>query len=400
MLCKLSLAKLTGPFRAQPVMIPHAKLPFAGSLAMMFSIRPLRHDDLQNVASCYEETFRSGKRAAVPGLVDAFRAQFLDAPSYCPEIPSLVAESESGIVGFQGIQVREILVDGQEKRLASLGPMFIVPEQQGTMLAAKLMQRVLEGQQDLTTSDGASMAMLRLASHFGGVWALPQSMKWVLPLAPGEYLARSASGRYDGWRKVAGRSAVPVAKLLDKAISRKWLRQVYEQAVRVPERELLHPEALCGIAGFVSKSNALCPVYRPDIAKWLFEALAQWTVRGELVARELRSKGKPIGSFLAYAGPDKTLSLIQLLIRREHVQRGIAALIQEGIERNMSAITGRLEPHLASALLNYRAFYTNDTHVMHHSRSTELLGRIVSGDCLLTRAEGEWVLDLARQPFE
>ena len=63
----------------------------------------------------------------------------------------------------------------------------------------RLMQHVLKGPQDLTTSDGANDAIFRLMCQMGGVRALPQSLEWTIPLAPIEASNLDLIQRYTDW---------------------------------------------------------------------------------------------------------------------------------------------------------------------------------------------------------
>ena len=131
----------------------------------MNPVRPLRKDDLQQVAALYE-TRLSGGRQARPGMVEQFCHQFLEAPTADPEIPSLVATDAVGkVVGFLGANVTPMTLDGRPVRAVATGPMFTDPD--ARVASVLLLRSLLTGPQAFTFSDKHNLEAHRLLARLG-----------------------------------------------------------------------------------------------------------------------------------------------------------------------------------------------------------------------------------------
>jgi hypothetical protein len=199
------------------------------------TIRPIEAPDIPAIAKLYEKLVRSGSDSAPPGLEEAFRRLFIDTPVYSFETPSLVLEVDGEIVGFQGVQTRYFELDATPRRLASLGPVFVIPELRARAAGAMLIKAAMNGKQDLTISDGAPEASRRLWEHLGGTLAVPQTLEWVLPLQPARLAARSLAQQRGGLRRWSGWAATPIATLIDKTITARW------NVVQRPQRQVHLP---------------------------------------------------------------------------------------------------------------------------------------------------------------
>lgn len=364
-------------------------------------IRPLQADDLPAVAQQYEALVRSGRAHASLGLVAAFRDLFMDTAVSAPDIPSWVIETEAGISGFQGVQVREFDFKGERRRMASLGPLFIAPELRGRAAGVLLMKRALNGPQDLTVSDGATDEARRMWEQLGGTMAVPQSLQWTVALEPAKLLAQLGARRYrgSGMRSAMVGAVKPLAALADRFIARRWRAPFMRPFGRVPDTSLLSPDALCEIAGKLAMQYRLQVVYSRETADWLFAQLASFTCRGELLARAVSLRGRPLGWFIAYASQDGILSVMQLQAAAADVPRVLVAVLHEALQRRLLAVTGRLDGALPSALTPYRPQFAYGTRVLVHAREREIVDAVLSLDASMARVDGEWLMDIRQQPY-
>ena len=78
----------------------------------------------------------------------------------------------------------------------------------------------------------------------------------------------------------------------------------------------------------------------------------------------------------------------------------VKPLITAVRDRGMLAIQGRLDSTIADALLHYRVFYRNGTHVLLHSRDREKLDVLTTPTASWSRADGEWLMDLVEQEYD
>lgn len=365
-------------------------------------IRTFRHDDVAAVAQLYEAVMRSGERTAPLGLVAAFRDLFLDSPTYAEDIPPLVIETEAGIAGFQGIQVKEFDFKGRRRRFASLGPLFIAPELRGRAAGAALIRRVLNGPQELSVSDGASDEARRMWERLGGTMAVPQSLQWTVALEPAKLLAQLGVRRYrqSRWRSTAVAALKPLASLADHFVAGRWREPFLKSLGRPPQTGPLSPQALCELAGRLSLRYRLQVVYTQDVAEWLFVQLTSFTCRGELVARSVSVRDKALGWYIAYASADGILTVMQIQAASADMPRMLVAIVHEALQRGLLAITGRLDGSLPSALAQYRPQFAYGTRVLVHAPEREILDAVLSLDAALSRVDGEWLMEIQRQSYE
>jgi hypothetical protein len=362
-------------------------------------IRACEPGDLVSVADHYERVFRHGSGPASPALVDAMRGLFLQSPTWAADIPPLVIETADGIEGFQGIQVRDFVFDGKPGRYASFGPLFVTPALRARAAGMALMKAALAGRQDLSISDGASDQARWLWERAGGRMATAQSMTWVIPLAPIGYGTLAMSARHDGWRSKLMRALRPLAGVADQLIAARWLRALPKRALQAPETRPLTIDAWCAIGDRVGADYRFRVVTSAPVAQWIMHQLLHFTCRGELIAREVRKGGRSLGSYIGYASPQGIFTLMQLQARVADMPAVLAALVGEALGRHWVAVTGRLEGALPGALGDYRALYHRGTQVLLHGSDREMLNSVASLDALVSRTDGEWLMNLREQVY-
>lgn len=364
-------------------------------------IRAFEHGDLPAVASLYERVMRSGSRAASPALAAALRNLFLDTPTYAPDIPSLVIETETGIEGFHGVQVKEFDFKSTRRRLASLGPLLVSPDLRSGATAVLMMKRVMNGPQDLSMSDGAIDEVRQMWEKLGGTMAVPQSLEWTIALEPAKALIEFGTLRYSdsAFRSATVTALRPVAAAVDRFIARRWRAQFLAPIGERPETRPLSAELMCSLSGELKMKYRLRMVYTPEIADWVFSQLTTCSWRGELIARSVELRGNPVGWYIAYASRG-ILNVMQIHADIAHVPRVLSALIHEALQRRLVAVKGRLDGALASALPPFRPQFLYGMRVLAHARDREILDAVLSLDAALSRIDGESLMGIRHEDYD
>jgi hypothetical protein len=359
-------------------------------------VRPFLPSDVGAVASLYERVVRSGKSVASSALQAAFHSLFVSSPLVSREIPPLVLESSSGLLGFQGVHVRRT-TSGHV--LASLGPLFVAPEARASGQGLQILSRVLQGSQQLTYSDGASEEARRLWERLGGSCSNAHSLEWVLPLRPLTTVLRlSARGRN---RNIAATlsSLRPIAYLGDLLVSSRWHRKLEgKPAVGVLLEEIQIDEWLAFL-DLISNETDLNPVFTPDIASWTVKELKSLKSRGDFKLLGAKRNGKIVGTASVYLSRDATLSVMQLCGLEKHRLEVMVALIRYCKDRGVVAIEGRMDAGMKGIAGNLPLFYQRSTPFLVHSRDSVLLDRFVGLGSRFSRLDGEWVMNLRMEAY-
>ncbi|TVS09416.1 MAG: hypothetical protein EA417_20425 [Gammaproteobacteria bacterium] len=291
------------------------------------------------------------------------------------------------------------MIDTRPVRLASLGPLFVIPELRARAAGAQLLKRTMAGAQELSASDGASEDIRRLWERLGGTMAVTQSIEWTIALAPARLLFEEMASHHRVLVRAPAKALKLVAPLGDRMLARRWQPMLHRPAGSHAETQPLTTERFLELSEELSSGAAFRVVYAHEVAEWIFEQLTAFSCRGELLAREVLLRGKPIGAYIAYHTPAGKVMTMNIQARPADMHKVLGMLLQEAKSRNALAVTGRLEGNLPAALMPYRAHYRYGTRVLIDSRHREILHAISALDTNLSRIDGEWLMDLRNQPY-
>lgn len=351
-------------------------------------IRPLTRDDLSEVASLFEQVFRTGSRIPPRKLAPYFARTLLDYPGRDPDIPSLVCQDDGqGIVGFVGVHVRHLRFDGRPIRLACAGPLAVAPVARKRGLGALLLHRFLAGPQEISTSDGANNASRRLAEIVGAQTAYLGSISWTRLLRPAAYANDSlVSEHRPRWASVLS----PLCRAADWAVLGAVGDKLRPPAPPAVAEELT-PETMLENLPSVMTSFRCHPDYTEVFLRWVFCEMERVTARGRLIRSLIRDdRGEFLGWYVYYLKPGGASWVIQVAAKRGNVETVIDHLFHHAHSNDAGAVQGRAEPHLMEALARRRCLLRYQGGSVVHTRDTNLLGALLSRDSFLTYLEGEW----------
>lgn len=362
-------------------------------------VRPFVESDIPQVAEVHRTVFRVPENAAggagneaLRRLSEAYRDYFTDVflsgPWREEGIGPLVYEEGDGrIAGFLGVVARRMSLGGRSLRVAVCSQFVVHPRKRG-MVGLRLMDEHFRGPQDLSFTDEANRASLRLWEARGGEACPLYSLTWIRPLRPGR-MALHALRRRRGGGALA-RACAPLGPVVD-GVAARWLQRPNEGPGPRGSTEELSPEALLERMAEAGTRHALHPCYeRPSL---------QWALRrargaaGDLHAVAVRDPhGRTAGWFVYAVDEAKRGEVLQLVARRGSVGDLFRHLLRHAGPRGVIALTGRSGPGLITELTDRGCLFRSGPMMLLHAKRPEVLEPIHRGNALLTRLEGEWCL--------
>lgn len=368
------------------------------------NIRPFEAADAEGVASLWQYWFKDKGRVPEPALTALVRRIYIEDPNVDEEIRPLVAEDGEGkMLGFLGVSVMPVLVDGEESRMAGVFPSVVDPDAP-TTVASFLLRRFLAGPQALTFSDGGHVKFERIWETLGGQIAQLQSLRWVRLLRPME------GGATFGAIGKALRPVRPVVRALarggDHLLRSAAGRRLAVRAEQNPldqgyTSEPLTPAALAAVAPELhARAKArLRPIYTEAHTAWQFGEMTKIVELGEFTARLVRAPdGKPAGWFVYYLKPGGVSRVFALEADDRHLAAVTDVLFLDADVRGAAALLGRMEPRLRRVISERTDLvYPKGSLQMVHSKDQSLMADAQLGRLGFNRLQGEnwywWALD-------
>lgn len=363
-------------------------------------IRPFQEDDAPAVAALWQYWFRDQTFTPDSGLVALVRRIFVDAPNADEVVRPLVAVDSAGkVIGFLGVNVTPITVDGAPAKLAGVFPSVIDPSAP-TSVATFLLRKFLAGPQAITFSDGGHVKFEKIWETLGGRINHLQSIRWVKVLRPGQLVLSRLSAR-NSVRRIKPLLR-PLAGGVD-SVSRRILERRVEALAREANRpqgalkdeklvrEPLTPDDLATLAPMLMEDARVLPIYSEEAVKWQFGEMAKISSQGEFTANLVRTvTGRPVGWYVYYSNPGNVSRVFALEGLERYLPGIVDDLFDDADSRGAGALIGRVEPRLRSALLQRGVFvHGGGSLQMVHSKDTSLMDSAQLGRVAINRLQGE-----------
>lgn len=355
----------------------------------MDTIRPLRDDDLHAIAGLFLRIFRRTDAPPPAGLTAYFREIYAENPWHRTDVPSLVYESGGEPVGFLGAIPFPMTV-GDRRILAVIGGNYMMDTRRADPLAGvKLLKRLLSGPQDVTYSDTATEAAVRIWRGLGSETLPVYSMQWLKVFRPSRFAAMMATRNTPA--ALLATLTAPVTWAVDRMLTALPSSPVATAPVDA-RCEPLTTEELERAYRAVAAARMLRPDHDGASFRWLVEQAHRKTEFGPLRSAAVRSpQGTFLGHFLYYPNTGSLGHVLQLVAEPRNVPMVAAALMADAAAEGSLAVEGRLEalhiPHL-SAL--HCIFMQRNSYTVVHTRDADVLKALRTGDAMFTRLEGEW----------
>ena len=347
----------------------------------MAEIRPVTHADVPAVVALlrpHMEAWSLDERAVV-GLM-------LDHPWADERLTSLVAVDGDEIIGFTGVQVRRLRLDGRPIVGVTSTNGVVAPDRRGGAVGALLLTRVLKGPQDFTWSDATTPAVARVFEMVGGHVDEARSCDWMLVLRPTRWL-RGIVGASVRRKPAATRTFVPVGAVPAQAAGPRLLPRAFPEPVADVVGEDATAAAIVEHVPTLNRKRRVWVDHDEAELDHLFRLVE--TFRGPLVRRLVHRAGRPAGWYaylLRRGGASRVLHLAAL---DADVDAVLGELVSHAHEQGSAVLTGRAEPHLQEALARRLAVLGYARRPVIRTKDPELDAVMGTSAALLTRLEGE-----------
>jgi hypothetical protein len=346
----------------------------------MADIRPFERSDLEAVAALMRGNLANWQRD------EAFLAgTLLDHPWTDPELPSLVTVDDGEVTGFVGAQVRRMVVNERAARGVCVSHLVVAPGRRAGAAGALLLNRLLSGPQDLSFSDSANAAVVRIWTAFGGAVDSARVCDWMLVLRPARWLATAAGEAVR--RRPISRREVPVGAL-PAHIGPRTVRTPDSDPAPEWRSEAASTAAIVEHEAAATKGVKLRVTHDADYLDHVFGLIER---DGSPVARRLVHRGTRVVGWYAYVqhanGARRVLHLAASTRDRDAV---VDRLIEDARADGGTVLSGRLEPGLEDPLAARLAVLGFARKPMIHTRDAEVRALIQTGSGLITQLDSEW----------
>jgi len=260
------------------------------------------------------------------------------------------------------------------------------------LVASRLVRQVLAGPQDLLFSDISNDSARRIFEALGGAATiLLYSMMWQRPVRPARHAVSWLRAR--GAPALITQSLRPLAAVADAALTRwgpsaapsRFAHDGYsvgDLPLDVAAKRL--PDLL--------PSRALQPEYDEQWLAWFLGLAQQMDPQRVLRRRLVRDPHQePAGWFFYRVEPGGVAEVLQLVARKDARAPVFDALLWDAWSTGATMVAGRLEPSMVREMSARHCYFRQaDYWTLAHTKDSEILDAILSGNALLSRLEGEW----------
>jgi hypothetical protein len=347
----------------------------------MATIRRFESSDVSAVAALMRENMDDWRHDE-----QFLTGTLIDYPWADDELSSLVAVDDSDeVIGFVGAQVRRLRLGERPLRGICVSHLVVAPGKRAGAAGALLLSRLLSGPQDLSWSDSANDAVVRMWATFGGHVDHARVCDWMLVLRPLRWF-RGVAGTAVRSRPVS-RKEVPVGALPLHAGMRIGGRAFPDPDPDVTGAEA-EPQAIVDLLATMARDFQLRVDYDAPYLDHTFRQVEEATA--PLVRRLVRRGERPVGWY-AYlelpAGVRRVLHLAAPAREREAV---MGRLIAEARADGATVLTGRLEPGLEDPLHARLAVLGLARKPVIHTHDPEVRAVVSTSSSLLTQLDSEW----------
>jgi predicted N-acetyltransferase YhbS len=354
------------------------------------AIREFTAADIPDVADVHRRAFEIAS-TMTPQLLDEYarwlNEVFLESPTRTPGRQSLVYEDHGEIIGFLGVVARRVELDGRPYEASAGSNLVVLPERRGGT-GSRIIAEFLARSGDLAIVDEVGDRALSLFNRLGMV-AMPQSVRWTLPLSPLRHAVSLLGGHVPG-----SGAAQRVAGLLDGAVRRSEKSPFHYGPSRLVA-EALSDDDLGRLLREFGSPETLRPVTSDGSTAWLLQRARAMRQHGELEMVALRDGDGPvIGWYVYYAKRGGAGEVIQLVAPRVWAGAVVDDLAHHALARGVVSLTGVMNLRFLAALSRHWATIAPHPnprrYLLVHSTRPELLEAFWRNRVLLSRLDGEW----------
>ena len=315
------------------------------------------------------------------------------------ELPApLVAVDNDGtgeIIGFTGVQVRRLRMDGQMIRGVHSGHGVVKPDSRGSAIGALMIGRVLSGLQDITWSDGTIDAVAGVFRVYGGHIDHLRACDWMLVLRPTRWLRNALGGLETivSRRRVASAAWYPWQGLPFQAAGPRLVRSAFPEPTPGLTGEDASAAAIVEYLPAINKRQRVWVDHDEQHLEHLFRLVREFkgleAFKGPLITRLVRRNGRPIGwyAYVARAGGASRVSTSRRpSARSTPSSRSSSPTLETPVAPRSRVAPNRTSSTPLSKRLAVLGYARQPTILI---KNPELASVVATGSCLLTRLDGD-----------
>ena len=355
----------------------------------MGRVRTLVPEDIPEVAAVHQRAF-SGRGGAVSPAKNAyFREVFLSNPWYDESVSSLVYEDDGKITGFLGVVPRRMSLNGEPVQVAVSTCFSVDPDSRSSLAALHLSKEFLSGPQDMSIAESNDPSR-RIWERLGGTISLLNSVIWMCPLRPAQYIAYHLTKKT--MLAPIAIATKPLLSGVDAIAARIHGSPIQQHPVpRLREDELSVDTLLSCLPRF-SASHAFKPEYDEHSLDWLFSILARKNGYGNLRKTALRDEADQIvGWYVYYLKRGGVCEVVQIVAGSNSASEVFDHLCYDAWRQGAMALSGRMEPRWIGEYPRKACLFARSGgRMLVNTHNAELLNVLNRGDAFLSRLEEEW----------
>jgi len=360
------------------------------------SVRPLAESDLSQVTDLYWRYMRQKDGAAPPTLLTTFKELYFSNPFVDHSAPPLVYEGKDGkIVGFLGILIRKMSLNGQTLRVALGGNLVVHPDARSQLAAPRLLGTYMSGKHDMWMTDSANDLSRKLIERLGFRVIPAMNIHWVRPLRPAHYAVHALSRATESSAMAALKLASkPFCALADGLAAKVSFSPFYQPKPKLHGADL-DAETLFQCLTESRKEYAVGPEYDAVWLRWLLHFMESRPARGKLRKIVVRdSKNQIVGWYIYFVKKGAIGEVVQVGGQRKATGDILDHLFYDAWEQGVIGLHGVVQSRQMPDFSDNGCLFTcRGGWTMAYSKNTELISRLERGDVFFSRLDGEWCLD-------
>ncbi len=351
-------------------------------------IGPLAFSDIGQVAEMSQKYFPTSKEVSIPYLKETLEELYFKSTDRPPSITPLVSKTEAGVVnGFLGVTANLFLYNGTEITVANCHHLMATEEARSRLIPMRMLQRLLDGPQDISFADGSVESTRHLWKRLGGSPSIVDSLYYKVPLRPVSFVVRPFLGSLNNFLGSITKGLARGADVIGGAIRVPLFHRSATDHRLVP----LTAALLVELFNKVKKRYTIFPRYEQSKLERLFRLLSKEKRYGKLHKFAVMDKKENlIGWFIYYAPKGGVCEVIQAVCMSGEETELFNTLSWHAYEQGGIELSGRLMTnHLRSPFTNKSVCLPARKWTLIHSSNSELKLEIQSGNAFLTRLEGD-----------
>ena len=328
--------------------------------------------------------------ARLPGWIwgePLLASTLVDHPWADPDLPSFVAlDEQDQVVGFMGAQVRRLRLDDRQLRGVCCSHLVVAPDRRAGLAGTLLLRQMLSGPQDLSWTDTATDAVVRMWRGFGGQIDHTRTCDWMLVLKPFRWAGTILRAR--ARRQALGRRLAPVGAVPVQATGPRLMPRAFPPPSPDVRSEAATAEAIVAQLPALTGHMRLRVDYDQAHLDHLFAQVE--AAVGPLVRRLVHRGGSPIGWYAYVRQPSGVSRVLHLAGIEDETDAVVGELVEHARADGSAVLTGRAEPYLHSPLRRRFAVLGYARQPLIHTRNPEIRSVLATSYSLLTVLDGEW----------